>query len=251
MKRTNATVPAFQVLESAVVSAVRLDSVTWADVVKDYEVIAPYIRKTSQNKTAAKSTVVRRKHSMTLRDQLSFRVPYRSRVGEPLELARDRRLSVILAKVPGAEESEVFIPLFPSYTSLLGRILDGRVTLDMLRRGLFCFGCTEGHVKDLIGTYKLPLNGARSGSTNERTNLRVPPQIQALVQSVIIGATVIAEEEGRILWRGLHEWMEYEKVNDLLQENGFVPLKSRYESYSYNGLREFVDQSGQYLRVIW
>jgi len=253
MKRNQVTeVPSFQVLESSVLAAARLNRVpTWEEISSDYKLVAPYVRHTSSGKIESK---VRKtgQQRLTIRDLINWKVPYRGRIGEPTGLDRDRPLSVVLADVPRAEMGVNYTPVFPSYSSLLRHIVEGRVSLDMLRRGLFCFGCTEVHVTDLLKVYKVPTDPDRDSSRNERTWLDAPPQVQALVQAVIIGASMVAEEEGRLLWRKLEERTDYNFVNQLLSANGFKVLKTpRYESYSYPALRDFVNASGQYLRVIW
>lgn len=251
MKRRNQAieVPSFQVLDSCILAAARLNRVpTWAEVSSDYARIAPYVRPASTGKI---EKVHRTGRKLTVEYLINWKVPYRSRVGEPTKLDRDRPLSVILADVPRAEMGVTYTPIFPSYTSLLRRIIEGKVTLDMLQRGLFCFACTRDHVSDLLNVYKVFTDPEKEVSKNERTWLDVPPQVQALVQAVIIGASMIAEEEGRIMWRGLKERADYNLVNQLLSANGFKVLKTGYESYSYPGLTDFVNASGQYLRVIW
>jgi len=204
------------------------------DLVQDY--VSP--RRTGAQ---AKSTPCKLGRSTSL-DEILHMVPVRYDERAYRMPDRHLRLKQILCRVPGYHFAPNVIPVFPSYTSLVSGIESGRVDLGMLFRGLFAFGCTEEHVESIRGKYKLEI---------DPEDPEYDPRIEMAFKIIVLAAARLAEQEGRIIWRTLEERnMTFEKVNALLQSNGYAPVSDN-GTYCYPALQVRVEKHDAELVVIW
>ena len=99
--------------------------------------------------------------------------------------------------------------LFVSFTALLRHLKDGSVVQNDLNHGLFYFGCTRSYVFDDIQPKEV------------EWFFRDDMEAGAAALAQVRGAIVLAEAEGRCIWREAHEMNSYEALNDLLVKNGY------------------------------
>jgi hypothetical protein len=99
--------------------------------------------------------------------------------------------------------------LFISFSLLMSRLAEKKVTWADLSRGLFYFGCTREHV-------------INPGANGEYVEMVVEENSDVL--SRLQKAVLKAEKEGRVAWRKRDEHNSYEQLDGLLVSNGFKPL---------------------------
>ena len=129
--------------------------------------------------------------------------------------------------------------LFVSFTSLLRLVAEGHVTAEDLRQGLFFFGCWRDHALD-ADALRLYADGTRYSTA----------------QAAIADAVRRAEGEGRAAWHNgpKRHGNPWRKLDDLLCDNGFPPLKVQHDigsHYCYPGARDAVADKGLNLEVVY
>ncbi len=138
--------------------------------------------------------------------------------------------------------------LFVSFTALLFRLADKKVTDADLATGLFHFGCCLEHV----------LNPGAFGDENNEVlwAFRNDPEGGKAAHAQIVAAVRKAQEEGRIVWRDPTNprVSQYDLIAELLERNGLGPLgPSDYasgSSYSYASLAHRVRSGNLPLEVV-
>ena len=130
---------------------------------------------------------------------------------------------------------------FVSFTGLIREMLQGKVSDDDLRCGLFYFGCTREHA----------FNPGDQGENNELEYFSRDSAIAVqTAHERLKKALVVAESEKRVLWRRPDEGNTYRHVNELLEGAGFDrPILEERDGfslfhYSYPGVATRFAESG-------
>ena len=127
--------------------------------------------------------------------------------------------------------------LFISFTGLISSLHLNKINKDDLKDGLFYFGCAREYA----------FNPGCLGSNDCRKYYKNGKKLH----EIIVAALLLAEKDGRAIYRDLGKYNTFDQLNELLASNGFGMTQGGDHDYNYYDVERRVREANLDLDVIF